>query len=215
MKTDLRSRINRQYGLAWTFFRKRLMIPFFALLAGSIAVTVISMYVFSAHPDAAGQLMRSFGEKAEGFTSSDGNIIMPLLLLNNLYASGIAAFSGFVPFIFLPVFSLLSNAFIIGAAFSVTSSYGYSSWMMLAAGILPHGVFEITALVLSLSAGVYLCYTVSRVIVNRRLRRKSGRIIEYAVNGAVRCYICYVVPLMCLAALIESFVTPQLIKSVM
>lgn len=215
MTSKYRAFFDREYDLTWLFFRKRLLIPFIVMYILAIVITAVSILIFTYYPDTADEMVNAFARKAQGMTSTDGNVIMPLLLLNNLYASGISVFAGFIPFIFAPFISLMANALIMGAMFSFMGRQGYELGKLFAAGILPHGIFEITALVLSLSAGVYLCYTVSRVIINRRFRKRAGHVIEWAMNGVVRVYLCYVVPLMCIAALIECYVTPEILKYVM
>ena len=84
------------------------------------------------------------------------------IFANNLTAAFSAILWGLVPFAYLAAFPLGFNFFLIGAlgVYYVRSGVGLGSYLV---GILPHGVFELPALVLFCAAGLYLC---SRVVAS-------------------------------------------------
>ncbi|EKC68423.1 conserved hypothetical protein, membrane, partial [human gut metagenome] len=74
------------------------------------------------------------------------------IFYNNLRATLISVVFGVMPFFFLPVFALVENAAILGI---VAANYAVSDLglPMFFAGILPHGVFELTAVLFTYALG--------------------------------------------------------------
>ena len=71
--------------------------------------------------------------------------------------------------------------------------------------ILPHGIFEIPALLLGISMGILLCRELTRKILGTNKMPVLERI-----KGIINTFVVLVVPLLIVAALIESFITPSL-----
>jgi stage II sporulation protein M len=116
------------------------------------------------------------------------------LFLHNLQASFISIMTGFLmgipPFLFVAF-----NGFVLGLIIqSATSTLGLVTTLSL---ILPHGVFEMTATLLSSAIGAYLGYTMIE-----RLRGRDSIIIS--INYASKLFLKRIVPLLVIAALIET-----------
>ncbi len=158
-----------------------------------------------ARPDAAMEVIGSFMEQAEqsGVVDESGGMFVFALLLNNWRAMLFSAAYGFVPFIFLPLFSLLAN----GALLGITAAVYLSNEMplgLLLAGILPHGVFELPALVLSIACGVYLCRNMCRLATSNPRRIPMVELL----GDLLRVLVLLVAPMTVAAAFIECYVTP-------
>ena len=98
---------------------------------------------------------------------------------------------------------LFSNAFLIGAMGAYYRINGMPLSVFLA-GILPHGVFELPALVLASACGVYLCRNMGRLVVGG-----PGRVpMVELLCGLLRVLLLTVMPLTVAAAFIEAYVTP-------
>ena len=114
---------------------------------------------------------------------------------------------GFVPFLFLPVVSALSNAAVIGA---LAAYYRLNQLPMAVffAGIVPHGIFEIPALVLAVTLGFLLCRNVARIIL------RSGRAVPMVdlLANILRTMLFVIFPLLLIAALIECYITPAIMS---
>ena len=81
------------------------------------------------------------------------------------------------------------------------------------AGIIPHGIFEIPALIISFALGIYLCEEVTEAV-----RRKSGenvRPIGAVFGDLARTYLFFVAPLLVISALVEAYITPLAINMFM
>src|SRR5699024_1728968 len=88
---------------------------------------------------------------------------------NNIRASALMAILGIIPFLFLPAIILGYNAVIIGIACAFSMAMGTGvSFLVLA--LLPHGIFEIPALILSAALGIYLCKELVKKLVGRSRR---------------------------------------------
>ena len=134
------------------------------------------------------------------------------IFANNLTAAFSAILWGLVPFAYLAAFPLGFNFFLIGAlgAYYVrsgSSGVGLGSYLV---GILPHGIFELPALVLFCAAGLYLC---SRVTARVR-GDKEVRILR-TLSEVSTLFLYVILPLLAAAALMETYVTPRLLAMVL
>ncbi len=91
-----------------------------------------------------------------------------------------------------PIFSLLVNGYLIGM---IAQYYGP---IVFLAGIVPHGIFEIPALLLGAGAGIRL----GVIALKRRDRLKEE------TTHSLGLFFTIIIPLLLVAALIETFLTP-------
>ena len=118
---------------------------------GFVATLLLGAGIGMALPEEAARMMNDFMEQAaqSGVVTEEGELSVFALLMNNWRAMLISAAYGFVPFLFLPVISLVTNGALLGMLAALFVSQG-TSLLVYLAGILPHGIFEIPALVFSL-----------------------------------------------------------------
>lgn len=145
----------------------------------------------------------SFGDILE----NEGFGLFKAILFNNIKASVMCVVLGIIPFIMVPAFTIASNGLISGVVISSASLLsGVSPWSLIAFGILPHGIFELPALIISATLGVVLCSTVTKSIFRRPHENLSVLLDETA-----RVYVLVVLPLLLIAAGIETYITPMLL----
>ena len=170
-------------------------------MAGTI---VLGLAVGLLSPEAVVQALESFMDHIQqaGVMDSEGNLSVFALLMNNWTAMLVSAAYGFVPFLYLPLISLLSNGVLIGMLGSVYAAGG--AVPLYLAGILPHGIFELPALVLSIACGVCLCRNMCRMAVGSR---KKVPMVEL-LGDLLRVLLLAVMPLTVAAAFMECYVTP-------
>lgn len=197
--------IVKQYQSIWECFRRRIFLLFWVISGSFLFLAVSSAVFFSFKQDWLAWLM---SQVMQIFQQSDivqdGAISAWRLFLNNLRASFLMTALGFIPFLFLPAFALAENAVIIG----IIGAAGMD-WKVFAVGILPHGIFEIPAILFATTIGFYLCLQLVLKIVSPRRREISLKLV---FADAARCYLLVVVPLLVVAALVESYVTPWLLS---
>lgn len=196
--------VKGQYKEAFLFFRTKLWKPalvcavlFFAAIAGTVVI-------LSKRPDVVHQLMEIvshiFSMKA---LQVDGKLSAMGILTNNLRTSGLLVLLGLIPFLFLPILGLVENACVIGIIMAGTALKG-ASLEALAAGLIPHGIFELPALILSTGMGSLLCMEVIRTL----LRRKREKNFLQTLSEICRFFLLIVLPLLVVAAVIETYVSP-------
>ena len=156
-------------------------------------------------PQAVEPLLRLFTDAAAeiGLYQVDGGTLMVTILSNNLLSLLLAVAAGLIPFLHLPALSLGLNALLIGGlgAFYLRSGLGFAAYL---AGTLPHGVTELSALLLACAAGLYL----GRATTYAALGRVDSKTVARTLSECLRAYTRWIVPLLVLSAALEAFVTP-------
>jgi len=174
-----------------------------------LGLTLTGCVFFLLRPDAAAQFVARFALSAEerGLTDLSGGELFLALLVNNVNASFLSCLLGLLPFVRLPAFSLGLNAVLLGAfaAYYQTSGLGLLPFL---AGTLPHGVFELPGLVIACGAGLYLCRSVS----DHLLGRENAPPFLAAARDCARVLARLVFPLLLIAAAVEAFVTPAVLR---
>ncbi len=124
------------------------------------------------------------------------------VVANNAFKSLLFMIGGLLGGV-LPLFFVVFNGFFIGwVAYSLGSTVGLG---FVAAGLMPHGIFEIPAIILAMSIGMSLGYA----LLNR-LRGQGDLWRETRL--ALGLFINRVLPLLILAAVIEVTVTPLILS---
>jgi stage II sporulation protein M len=151
------------------------------------------------------------------------------LFYHNSRASVVAVAGGVIPFLFLPILDPLLNGGVLGLLVSVTKHQGLDVPRLVLTKILPHGVFELTAVLYATSLGLYLSAGLGKKAVAAWNKRKNrppavsdpANILESFADRAeaepesltrnvVRSFVLVVLPLLLIAAFIEGFITPIL-----
>lgn len=153
-------------------------------------------------PELRDGIVEAMAVQLSALSDAQGTFSAAMLLGNNLTACAISILYGLLPFVYLPALALGSNAMLLGMLAAYYVAHGYSLTLYLAA-LLPHGVFELPALVLSFAAGLYLCADLTR-----RCRKKPSPPFLQTAAQLSRVYLLLVVPLLAAAALVEAYVTP-------
>lgn len=174
-----------------------------------LALTVIGYVVQLLRPETVTPLLNILTDMAEerGLADADSAALMTSILTNNLSALFMAIFLGLIPFLRLPAMELGLNAVLLGAMGSYYRQNGIPLTAYLA-GTLPHGVTELTALVLAIAAGLHICRAVSDAL----LRRGEKGAVVRAIGDSMLLYARFIVPLLLVSAFIEAFVTPRLLE---
>ena len=156
-------------------------------------------------PELVERMVLSFQAQieAKGVVDQAGELSVFALLQNNWTAMLIPAVYGFIPFLFLPAVSLLANGTLMGMLGAWYPMHGVSLWIFLA-GIAPHGICELPALVLSIACGLYLCRNMCRLVVGSE---KRVPLVEL-LSDLLRVLVLLVMPLTVAAAFLECYVTP-------
>ena len=170
-----------------------------------LVLVVLSYIAGRLFPEIPATVLTYFNEVVadSGIVRDDGSFSALALFGNNLRAMVLSTLYGFIPFLYLPALSMGVNAILLGMVASSVNG----QWLLLAAGILPHGIFELPALCLSLAAGLCLCQN-----INRYIRKNEKGIITPLLLNILRVTGLVVIPLLVVAAIMESYVTAAVMQ---
>jgi stage II sporulation protein M len=127
--------------------------------------------------------------------------LFAFIAANNILKSLLFMFGGLLGGV-LPLFFVIFNGFTVGwVAYDLGATQGLG---YVIAGLTPHGIIEIPAILLSMSMGMSLGYTVLNSL------RGQGSVVKEA-KTALGFFITRVFPLLVLAAVIEVTITPLVI----
>lgn len=170
-----------------------------------LVLVVLSYIAGRLFPEIPAAILTYFNEIVadSGIVRDDGSFSALALFGNNLRAMVLSTLYGFIPFLYLPALSMGVNAILLGMVASSVNG----QWLLLAAGILPHGIFELPALCLSLAAGLCLCQN-----INRYIRKNEKGIMKPLLLNILRVTGLVVIPLLVVAAIMESYVTPAVMQ---
>jgi len=136
------------------------------------------------------------------------NVPLPWLFLSNLRATVVFFVAGLVSFSTLGVTLFMVNMALIGGVLGGASLFNYSPVMVFVVAILPHGLFELTAVFISTAAVLNM----GAVLVTPQPDRSMGEIFLLSLADWFRVLIGLVVPLLAVSSVIEVYVTPLIIK---
>ena len=181
----------------WIYFSLLTLLFFVSTLSGYISAMV--------NPENAESVVGHFFTQFEFVKELDPLKLFALIFLNNSLKSLLAMVTGFFFGIF-PVLFIFLNGFFIGVVVFVKSQeIGLPNVILL---LLPHGIFEIPAVLLASSYGVWL-----GGIFYEKVRGEDVSIGD-AYRLALKKFLTRIVPVLLLAAFIETFVTPLVASSV-
>ena len=103
------------------------------------------------------------------------------------------------------------NIGLLGGVFALLQLLGLHPWSIFLAGVVPHGIFEIPALMIGSAVALYI----GASIVTPQTGKSMGEVILELIADWLKIFLGVVVPLLAVAALIEAYVTPGLLLSVM
>lgn len=176
------------------------------MTAAAFLVLLVLAYIAGRlFPDIPVSVISAFNEDiaGSGIVQEDGSFNVLALFTNNLRAMVLGVLYGFIPFLYLPALALGVNAAILGMLASLIDG----QWLLLATGILPHGIFELPALFLSLAAGLCLCKN-----INVYIRKNEKGVMKPLLLNILRVVVLLVLPLLVIAAVMETYVTPALMQ---
>jgi stage II sporulation protein M len=159
--------------------------------------------LFKVLEEAAMPFLRELGEMVFGGSLFWGSLI---LFMHNLAASLQVILLGII--LGIPtLFSALANGSLLGAFAARMAREGILPLHLVLVGILPHGIFELPAFFISAGLGLKLGYHVVFPLPGRSRKATLGHIFS-----EVRDSLPFIALLLAVAALLEVFVTPGLIR---
>lgn len=177
--------------------------PYILLSTLVFTLSIVGGYVaYGLYPEYAMQSVSGLEEIVQMLEGLSALEIMLVIFINNTIAMFIAILFGIALGI-VPLLVLILNGFIVGTI--VRMLLAETGLAFIIAGLVPHGIIEIPLLLLSTSIGMRIGYEVLRALAG-----KTSDIKGEFIKG-MKLFFYWMVPLIFLAALIETFITPVII----
>jgi|SRR3989344_804939 len=180
--------INKNLSLSWNYIKESRRYIYFAVFLFLLLI-LIGYFKPVYFTDYIKSFIEQILKQTEGLNTFQ---LIIFILRNNIQN----AFLGFILGIALgifPLFNLLLNGYVIGyvSSFAVMEK-GYSSLLRL----FPHGLFELPALILSLSLGLKL----GLFFLGKNKKQEFMRRLEQGL----RVFVFIIIPLLIIAGIIEG-----------
>ena len=181
-----------------------LLRPYLLIIISLFVVSVMAGYLAGYfNPGIVEQMMGQFEESYGWIADESPLVIMLFIFANNTLNSFIAMLLGLV-FGLWPILFILVNGFFIGVVvFDVAREIGI---LIVLAALIPHGIIELPMIFISAAMGLRLGY-----LVFLKISKKMDVSIKQELFQAIRFFIKVIVPLLFIAALIETFITSAIV----
>ena len=176
-----------------------------------LLVFFLSSIFFLLNSDVAMKVIDKFMENVGKNIVLDGKVSAIGLIRNNITACLVMVLLGLIPYLFLPYVSLIINGAVIGAALGmIVAKLGMGGYLAFILSVVPHGIFEIPAIVLSFALGVSVCkYLMDKM---NKVPTTTGK--TFFLNLS-KMFFLVIVPLLLVAGVVEAYVTPLISSLVM
>ena len=190
MKEEKKFSLKEEYKKSWKYLKESKNF-IYAIIAIFLVFVLIGFFI-PAPDSLAEQILRFIEElleKTQGM--SHGNLIT-FIFFNNLQSSFYGMIFG-VLFGIFPIIAVIANGYLLGF---VTSISVENTGFLILWRLLPHGIFELPAIFISLGLGVKFGTFILQ-------KRKLESFKEYFWNS-LRTFFLIVIPLLIIAGIIEG-----------
>lgn len=171
-------------------------------------VKTVPEFVDIASPETVQGISDRF-ERSTTLIGLGQNFSAPFIFSHNVRAVGLILLAGLVSFSVLGMLVYIVNLSTVGILLGVFQLLGYSPVALTVSGLLPHGIFEIPALILASAAML----RIGIVLVTPQMGRSLGEVTLELLADWTKIAVGVVLPLLLVAAVIETYVTPLLLAS--
>lgn len=181
----------------------RLSIVLFAVY---LLTSVIAYFVVVALPP---ESMEGIIEKlrkmyqVDDMMNKHGFSLFWSIFVHNLRATGVNIVSAIIPFLFFPLWSLISDGISSGMVFAIGSYVGAEDmFLSFLKYVLPHAIFEIPIFILSCAMGLKFCV----LLIKKIFRKAKGESLKYHYEKLSEILMLYIIPFLLIAAFLEGIV---------
>jgi uncharacterized membrane protein SpoIIM required for sporulation len=176
-------------------------------------VTLITSYIWvvqyvpahmSLTPDRIDTIRTFIASNLAHMDDLSSHIPVPVLFYHNARTTVAFLLLGLVSFATLGLTLYIGNIGLVGGVMGAAKIIGYSPLLTFVTGVLPHGIFELTAITLATAAML----KVGAQLVTPQTEKSLGETLLLSLADWFRIFIGLVLPLLAIAAVIEVYVTP-------
>jgi uncharacterized membrane protein SpoIIM required for sporulation len=195
---------------------RQLRQPLLIVLALSLVAVIVSyMWVvenvpvyLQLTPERIGEIRTFVTENLTNMDSLGERLPAPVLFFHNARTTIVLLLLGLVSFSTLGLTLFLGNIALIGGVLGAANLVGYSPLLAFVVGVLPHGIFELSAVFLATAAML----RVGAQLVTPQPDKSLGEMLLISLADWFRVFIGITLPFLAIAAVIEIYITPVLIK---
>jgi len=195
---------------------RQLRQPLLIVIALSLVTGIISYFWVTVNvpvyieltPERTNEFRTFVGHNLVNLDSLGQQLPAPLLFLYNTRTMIVFLLAGLISFATLGLTLFMVNIVLVGGILGAASLVGFSPLLTFAAGILPHGLFELTAVFLATAAML----KVGAQLVSPNTDKSLGESVLLSIADWFRIFIGLVIPLLAIAAVIEIYLTPVIIR---
>lgn len=210
--TSIREWYLTELPLSLRQLRQPLMIVIgLGLLTGIVSYlwVVINMPAYiHLTPERIGEFRTFIADNLTNLDTLGERLPAPMLFLHNARTTLAFLVLGLVSFGTLGLTLFIGNIALVGGVLGAAQLVGYSPLLAFAAGILPHGIFELSAIFLATAATL----KIGAQLVTPQPDKGLGEILLVSLADWFRVFVGIVLPFLAIAAVIEIYLTPILIK---
>lgn len=183
----------------------RFILPYALIMAFVFFGSLVAGYNSAASfPSMADALRESFSSRyASIMTMNNLFYIMLAIFLNNAFVSLLFLVLGLALGI-LPVLFIASNGYLVGVIVYLVAQERGVLFILL--GLLPHGILELPMVFLAAGIGLRLGHQVFSALIGQPTQ------IKREFKEGLTFYFRWILPLLLVAAIIETFITPVLLS---
>ncbi|MDR1321093.1 MAG: stage II sporulation protein M [Gracilibacteraceae bacterium] len=210
----------RQFLRLW---RERAAGHFWAACLVFAALFAFGAGLAAAHPDSTKDIIELVAQNfaAKGLLEAEAPMQAWIIFSNNLTVCFLLLVFGLIPFLFLPHFIIAMNGFAVGVVIAAAPLPTGSRVLFAAAGLLPHGIFELPALFIAASLGSFCCARLTGALLGKS-KPAEGEGEEKNRWGprqtalfAAKTFLLFILPLLIIAAIAEIWLTPLALKAIL
>jgi stage II sporulation protein M len=169
------------------------------------AASIVSGIIFAIFHSSSDGIILSLQQLFEPLMNMPKYELVLVIFGNNLLTSFLAIVFG-IFFGISPILVLVANGFILGnLSYHVYLDKGI---YYVLAGLLPHGIFELSAVITSCALGIRL----GAIFLNRLLEKPVPD-LKQSFTKSLKIFLCLVIPMLLLASVIEVWLTPIIVGS--
>jgi len=189
MARKIRSnRKKENYYRAWKYLKESRI--YFWIIAALFLISILIGVIFPVFfQEFIKQLIENLAEKTKGMGFFQ---LFVFILQNNVMTAFLGLLLGLILGL-LPLLLVLFNGYVLGFISGKVAGVEGSGILLR---LLPHGIFEIPALIISLGLGLKLGMFV--------FSKKPGKQLAYDLENSLRVFLFVIIPLLLIAGLIEA-----------
>ena len=210
--TSVREWYRTELPISLRQLRQPLMVVVgLGIVAGIVSymwvITNVPAYI-ELSPDRVGEFRTFIADNLNNLDALGQRLPAPILFYHNARTTVAFLLLGLLSFGTLGLTLFIGNIALVGGVLGAAQLVGYSPLLAFSVGILPHGIFELSAVFLATAAML----KVGAQLVTPQPDKSLGEILLISLADWARVFVGVVLPFLAIAALIEIYLTPVLIK---